>query len=175
MKKLNLTINCQGVYNSSIMVPDEMNFDEAMAYARAHLDEIHMGPVEYIKGSDTLDEDNCDFDDNIVNQTLYCITTNKPNTKEYMLFASSTLTPTQTDMLKDFIRNWVNEIDTQYQTAYDAYMAGTIDQEPVCENPGVLNDEIIQNASRDFFNATGILLTSCLFRAPADARITIQL
>ena len=32
MKKLNLTIQCMAVYNSSIDVPDEMGIDEAIEY-----------------------------------------------------------------------------------------------------------------------------------------------
>lgn len=62
MKTLNVTVNCIGVYNSSIQVPDEMTIDEAIKYASKHLDLIPMGEVEW--GGDTnLDEENCDFDD----------------------------------------------------------------------------------------------------------------
>ena len=62
MKTLNVTVNCIGVYNSSIQVPDEMTIDEAIKYASNHLDLISMGEVEWV-GDVNLDEDNCDFED----------------------------------------------------------------------------------------------------------------
>lgn len=62
MKTLNVTVNCLGVYNSSIQVPDEMTIDEAIKYASKHLDLIPMGEVEWF-GDANLDEENCDFDD----------------------------------------------------------------------------------------------------------------
>ena len=62
MKTLNVTVNCIGVYNSSIQVPDEMTIDEAIVYASNHMDLIPMGEVEWV-GDVNLDEDNCDFDD----------------------------------------------------------------------------------------------------------------
>lgn len=62
-KKLNLTINCQAVYNSSIDVPEHLSFDEAISYAKQHLDDIRMGTLKYIKGSDKIDVDNCDFEE----------------------------------------------------------------------------------------------------------------
>lgn len=62
MKTLNVTVNCLGVYNSSIQVPDNMTIDEAIKYASEHLDLIPMGQVEQV-GDANLDEENCDFDD----------------------------------------------------------------------------------------------------------------
>lgn len=62
MKTLNVTVNCLGVYNSSIQVPDNMTIDEAIKYASEHLDLIPMGQVEWV-GDVNLDEENCDFDD----------------------------------------------------------------------------------------------------------------
>lgn len=62
-KRLNLTVNCQAVYNSSILVPANLTFEEAIAYAYQHLDQVPVGPLEYMGGSETLDTDNCDFDD----------------------------------------------------------------------------------------------------------------
>ena len=52
------------VYNSSIKVPDYLSFEEAIKYAKEHIDEIPCGELEYISGSDELDEDNCDFEEN---------------------------------------------------------------------------------------------------------------
>jgi hypothetical protein len=63
MKRLNVTVQCMAVYNSSIEVPEEMTFEEAIEYAKNHLDEIPLGELEYVSDSDTLDEENCDFDD----------------------------------------------------------------------------------------------------------------
>ena len=44
-----------------IDVPDEMGIDEAIEYAKAHLDEAPLGTLEYVRDSDILDEENCDF------------------------------------------------------------------------------------------------------------------
>lgn len=63
MKRLNVTVTCMAVYNSSIDVPDEMILEEAIEYAKAHINEIPLGEIEYISDSDELDEENCDFDD----------------------------------------------------------------------------------------------------------------
>ena len=61
MRKLNVTVQCMAVYNSSIMVPRELTFEEAIKYAKEHIDEINLGELEYISDSDELDEENCDF------------------------------------------------------------------------------------------------------------------
>lgn len=66
MKRLNVTVNCSAVYNSSIMTPADMNFEEAIEYAKNHIRSIPIQDLTYIYGSDTLDIDNCDFDDNNV-------------------------------------------------------------------------------------------------------------
>lgn len=63
MKRLNVTATCMAVYNSSIEVPDEMTLEEAIEYAKAHINEIPIGEMEYISDSDELDEENCDFDE----------------------------------------------------------------------------------------------------------------
>ena len=34
MRKLNVTIECLAMYNSSIMVPSELTFEEAIEYAK---------------------------------------------------------------------------------------------------------------------------------------------
>lgn len=62
MKTLNVTVNCIGVYNSSIQVPDNMTIDEAIIYASNHLDSIPMGQVEWV-GDVDLYKENCDFDE----------------------------------------------------------------------------------------------------------------
>lgn len=63
MKKLHVTVTCMAVYNSSIEVPDGMTLEEAIEYAKEHINEIPLGEMEYISDSDELDEENCDFDE----------------------------------------------------------------------------------------------------------------
>lgn len=67
-KRLNLTIQCTAVYNSSIEVPETMSFEEAIEYAKEHLEEAPLGELTYTRGSDTIDEENCDFDDDDVSE-----------------------------------------------------------------------------------------------------------
>lgn len=62
-RKLNVTVQCLAVYNSSIDVPNGLSFEDALRYAKEHLDEIPLGTLEYVSGSDELDEENCDFKD----------------------------------------------------------------------------------------------------------------
>ena len=57
MKRLNVTVQCMAVYNSSIEVPDNMTLEEAIEYAKKHLAEIPCGELEYISDSDELDEE----------------------------------------------------------------------------------------------------------------------
>ena len=45
MKRLNVTIDCMAVYNSAIMVPDELTLEEAIQYAKDHIDEICVGEL----------------------------------------------------------------------------------------------------------------------------------
>ncbi len=63
MKRLNVTIQCMAVYNSSIEVPDDMSLEEAIKYANTKLDVIPLTEMDYVPGSDVLDEENCCFDD----------------------------------------------------------------------------------------------------------------
>ena len=63
MKRLNVTVFCKAVYNSGIDVPDNMTREEAIEYAKAHLDEIPCGEWDYVSNSDELDEKNCNFDE----------------------------------------------------------------------------------------------------------------
>lgn len=57
-----MTATCLAVYNSKIEVPDDMALEEAIEYAKAHINEIPIGELEYISDSDIIDEDNCDFE-----------------------------------------------------------------------------------------------------------------
>ena len=62
MKKLNVTVQCMAVYNSSIEVPDNMSIEEAIIYAKENINKIPTNTLEYISDSDVLDEENCDFE-----------------------------------------------------------------------------------------------------------------
>ena len=61
-KRLNVTCTCIAVYHSSVIVPVELTLEEAIEYANDHLAEIPLGELEYVADSDTLDEENCEFD-----------------------------------------------------------------------------------------------------------------
>ena len=63
MKRLNVTATCMAVYNSGIDVPDEMILEEAIEYAKEHINEIPIGELEWIPDSDEIDEENCDFEE----------------------------------------------------------------------------------------------------------------
>ena len=60
-KTINITAQCLAVYNSSIEVPFDMSLEEAVQYAKDHIDEISIGELEYISDSDQIDEENCCF------------------------------------------------------------------------------------------------------------------
>lgn len=64
MKRLNVTVTCMAVYCSGIDVPDEMTLEEAIEYAKKHIDEIPIGELEWISDIDEIDEENCDFEEN---------------------------------------------------------------------------------------------------------------
>lgn len=64
MKKLNVTIEFSMVGVSSIMVPDNLTLEEAIEYAKNHINEIPTpSQADYICDSDIIDEHNCDFDE----------------------------------------------------------------------------------------------------------------
>lgn len=61
MKTLNVTVTCMAVYCSSIKVPDELTLEEAIEYAKEHINEIPIGELEWLSDSDEIDEENCEF------------------------------------------------------------------------------------------------------------------
>ena len=63
MKRLNVTATCMAFYNSGIDIPDEMILEEAIEYAKEHINEIPIGELEWIPDSDEIDEENCDFEE----------------------------------------------------------------------------------------------------------------
>ena len=62
MKTLNVTVICQGVYNSHIQVPDNFTIEEAIEYAKKNLQKIPAGEIEWLNDIE-IDEDNCDFNE----------------------------------------------------------------------------------------------------------------
>ena len=62
-RRLNITATCKAVYNSAIDVPIDLSLDEAIRYAKEHINEIPTDELEYISDTDQLDEENCCFDD----------------------------------------------------------------------------------------------------------------
>lgn len=63
-KKLELTMTCLCVYQSSIEVPAELSLEDAINYAKEHINEIPVGNIDgsnYISDSDRIDEENCNF------------------------------------------------------------------------------------------------------------------
>lgn len=64
MKTFNVSVQCMATYTSSIEVPDNMTREEAIEYAKEHIDEIPIkSELEYIGDSEELDEENCYFED----------------------------------------------------------------------------------------------------------------
>lgn len=60
MRRLDCSIMCSAYYNSSILLPDEIDtWEKAIKYAKDHLNEIPLTEMEYISDSDILDEENC--------------------------------------------------------------------------------------------------------------------
>ena len=67
-KTLNVTCSCMATYNSSIKVPADMSLEDAIEYAKEHIDEIDIDtPLEYVGDSDSIDEDNCEFSESNCN------------------------------------------------------------------------------------------------------------
>lgn len=60
-RKFSVTCTCMATYTSSIEVPANFSFEEAVEYAKEHIDEISIGELNYISDSDELDEENCSF------------------------------------------------------------------------------------------------------------------
>lgn len=63
-KKFNVTCTCMAWYKSSIQVPADYTFEQAIKYAKEHIDEIPItSDLEYIGDTDELDEENCSFEE----------------------------------------------------------------------------------------------------------------
>ena len=63
-KILNLTVFAQYVGQTSIEVPADYTFEQAIEYAREHIAEISRPAVfDYVGDSMKIDVENCDFED----------------------------------------------------------------------------------------------------------------
>lgn len=61
-KTFDVICTCMAWYSSSLQVPADYTYEQAVEYAKKHLDEIPIvSSLEYISGSDELDESNCKF------------------------------------------------------------------------------------------------------------------
>ena len=65
VRKLNVTVNCSVTYDSDIMVPADLDLEEAIEYAKEHMNEIPPGVIE--RGPDpnwdSLVDDECFFEE----------------------------------------------------------------------------------------------------------------
>lgn len=61
MRKLNVAVQCMATYNSEIEVPDDMSLENAVEYAKEHIDEINIGELNWVSDSDEIDEEHCFF------------------------------------------------------------------------------------------------------------------
>lgn len=61
-KKFIASCTCTAYYTGSIEVPADYTLEQAIAYAKEHIDEIPIeSDLEYIGESDELDEEHCKF------------------------------------------------------------------------------------------------------------------
>lgn len=65
-KTLNVTCSCMATYNSSIEVPADMSLEDAIEYAKEHIDRINVTELEYVYDSDSINEESCSFDEDEV-------------------------------------------------------------------------------------------------------------
>lgn len=63
MKRFKVSVICQATYWGNIHVPDNFTREEALDYAKKHIDEISISSdLEWIADSDVVDEENSDFE-----------------------------------------------------------------------------------------------------------------
>ena len=63
MKALEVSVTCMATYNSTIMVPKDLSLEEAIQYAKDHINLIPVMELNYISDSDQIDEENCHFEE----------------------------------------------------------------------------------------------------------------
>lgn len=62
MKTLKVGIFCQGYYRSEVEVPENYDLNQAIEYAKEHINEIPiLSEIEYVSDSDEVDKENCEF------------------------------------------------------------------------------------------------------------------
>lgn len=61
MKTLLVKLWREAYYSSKIQVPDDLTLDEAIEYAKKHIDDIPTGNLEYLPSDGELVEDFCEF------------------------------------------------------------------------------------------------------------------
>lgn len=62
-KSLHVGVWTSCYYDGWIDVPDDMTLDEAISYARKHVEKIPVeGDMEYIPSNNEIDEESCYFD-----------------------------------------------------------------------------------------------------------------
>lgn len=60
-KQLNVSVICKCYYNSTIMVPANLTEEEAIEYAKKHLNTIEVTELEYIDNTEVLDGECCEL------------------------------------------------------------------------------------------------------------------
>lgn len=63
MKKLEIAVECRAWYESSIMVPIDMDKKEAIQYAKEHMEDLKIESSLIHLGNDVIDEKECYFED----------------------------------------------------------------------------------------------------------------
>lgn len=60
-KQVNIAVTCMVTYNTIIEVPEDYSLEEAVNYAKEHINEINGGELNWISDSDEIDDENCYF------------------------------------------------------------------------------------------------------------------
>jgi len=64
VKRLKGKIQCVATFSFGIDIPEHIvTLEEAIDYAKEHVNEIPVGELEYVSDSDEIDESSCYFDD----------------------------------------------------------------------------------------------------------------
>ena len=65
-KTLNVSCSCMATYSSSIEVPADLSLEDAIEYAKEHIDGINVTELEYVFDSDSINEESCSFEEDEV-------------------------------------------------------------------------------------------------------------
>lgn len=83
-RQLNVRVICKCYYNSTLMVPANLTEEEAIEYAKKHLNEVYVTKLEYIDNTDVLDNENCKLTGIIEEEILPMGTKVKDNNGNYI-------------------------------------------------------------------------------------------